>query len=270
MNAELARKKNYCTCSNCAARRRARLARRRYLQAARERASLPQRALKRSPGPVAEPNAQLRTKDETNAPCDCSECRNRSQFEQQSVLCAPDRYDDYRNLLSRLKQDGLVLRSTAGDGNCQFRALAHFAENPEIDHVRVRRSVVDFIEQNPDRFEMDIRFGGEQRHRTVADYCAEMRRLGVWGDGTTLMAFCLCYNVNVRLYTAHGWCDLYPANAADSSDGPPATSSHRPTICMARCGEHYDATDRILLKKPATADTSALAPPTSKVDIQSC
>ena len=160
---------------------------------------------------------------------------------------------DFERMLARLAADNLALHAVDGDGNCQFRALAHFCKSGALDHARIRREIVDFIEENKDLFAVDICFGGDfvDEQRSVEQYCADMRRMGTWGDGTTLMAFCLLYNVNVRLYSADGCSDIYPNDVDDEN----SDQTERPTVCMVRCGTHYDATDKIVSKKRA-ADES--------------
>lgn len=93
------------------------------------------------------------------------------------------------------------------DGNCLFHSLAKCMEDIQIDHHRVRELLIDYIQENAERFEGDIL---ASNYLSVSDYCESMARDGEWGDAIMLQAFILMTNVNVRLFTDYGFSDLNP------------------------------------------------------------
>lgn len=154
-------------------------------------------------------------------PCDCARCRGKRALLQQ--LTQADR---------TVRAEGLRRVPIRGDGNCQFRALAAFFPHRAVTHAAVRALIVDYIEQHADQFRLHIVEGLD--YPTVERYCADMRRDGTWGDGITLMAFCLSQNVNIVVFTEAGRNELHPG------DG-------RPKMGLVCVGQHYEAT-RVVAK----------------------
>uniref|UniRef100_A0A7S0N7Y6 OTU domain-containing protein n=1 Tax=Pyramimonas obovata TaxID=1411642 RepID=A0A7S0N7Y6_9CHLO len=115
----------------------------------------------------------------------------------KDVGAAALRKDDGRSVLQR-KLDAYALkeRVVAGDGNCQFRALADQVYNDSEEHAIVRRDVVAQLSQHPDRYCGYVPGGYE-------NYVREMARDGCWGDHITLQAFADRYGMTVYLVTSY-------------------------------------------------------------------
>jgi len=137
---------------------------------------------------------------------------------------------DLRAAEGFLRDKGLERVPIRGDdNNCQFRTLAAFYNHANVTHTAIRQLIVDFIEQNPETFRVDVELG--LGYDSLHQYCAEMRKSGTWGDGVTLMAFALMQNVNIEVCTASGVTELYPG-------------LDRPRMAVVCVGEHYEATRR--------------------------
>jgi len=128
-------------------------------------------------------------------------------------------------LSHRLAQHRLKLLPMAADGNCQFNAMSCFFQNRALSPREIRRRVVHYIWANRERFKYDIE---AEYGKSPQDYCSAMLREGVWGDGITLQAFGLLFNVNLWLFTAEGRSNLHEI-------------PDRPNVALVRSGAHYDA-----------------------------
>lgn len=124
-------------------------------------------------------------------------------------------------LAAALAQHRLRLHPSAPDGNCQFHSLALFFDF--LEHRAVRAHIVEYIEQHADRFAEDVR---AEYGCSVADYCARMARLGTHGDGVTLQAFTLAFQVSVWLFLPTGVSRF---------------GEYEKNIALVRRGDHYDA-----------------------------
>ena len=139
--------------------------------------------------------------------------------------------DARRRLSALLKTYGLAEVCVRGDGNCQYRALAHQIYGIEHEHAAVRERVVQQLAQDPLRyrpFVVDVVSGAhhdedgiEHRRRESAQdtcdgggdddgecgpdyttYVAQVATEGTWGDHVTLQAAADAYGLNVSLLTS--------------------------------------------------------------------
>jgi hypothetical protein len=115
----------------------------------------------------------------------------------------------------------LRLHPSAPDGNCQFHSLALFFDF--LSHTQMRAQVVQYIQQHADRFVEDIR---AEYGCSVDAYCERMARLGTHGDGVTLQAFTLAFQVSVWLFMPTGVSRF---------------GEFQKNIALIRQGDHYDA-----------------------------
>mmetsp|Transcript_37760 Transcript_37760/g.63538 ORF Transcript_37760/g.63538 Transcript_37760/m.63538 type:complete len:183 (-) Transcript_37760:125-673(-) len=115
----------------------------------------------------------------------------------KDVKAAQVRREDGRSVLQR-KLDSYALRErqVAGDGNCQFRALADQVYDNSEEHAIIRRDVVAQLRQCPERYCGFVPGSYEA-------YVAEMAQDGAWGDHVTLQAFADRYGTLVYLLTSY-------------------------------------------------------------------
>ncbi|KFM23043.1 Peroxisomal membrane protein PEX14 [Auxenochlorella protothecoides] len=95
-------------------------------------------------------------------------------------------------LRARLRKLSLDLHIMEGDGNCQFRSVAHSVYGSQEQHMRVRRAAIMHMRRCPDEFRA---FLGSD----FDAYLASMSESGVWGDELTLRAIsnALCITISV-------------------------------------------------------------------------
>ena len=107
-----------------------------------------------------------------------------------------DMLTDAERLSQRLLHLGLSLDVQAGDGNCQFRALAKQIFGDPEKHDIVRRRAVGYIANHRARFEPYL---GKQY---LDKYLAEMAKLGTWGDELTLRAASESFECMISVITS--------------------------------------------------------------------
>ena len=134
---------------------------------------------------------------------------------------------ELRNIQSTLKDLTLGWVPILGDGNCLFASLSSFFAEADIDHRYIRKRIVRYIQHHPLAFETDILANG---YHNVLLYCNSMSKIGFWGDGTCLQAFCKLSQLNVWLVTGQGFSQI--------SD----YGSDKENIAVIHWGNHYDAT----------------------------
>ena len=100
-----------------------------------------------------------------------------------------------KRLNARLRDFGLRRNCVAGDGNCQFRALADQIYRNKSMHRVVRGLVIKELRQRPERYQQFI-------HHPYDAYVAHMSVSGNWGDHVTLQAAANALNVAVHLITS--------------------------------------------------------------------
>ena len=103
---------------------------------------------------------------------------------------------DRSRLLLRLKFYGLREYAVVGDGNCQFRALAHQLCGVEERHAPIRELVAAQLKAGRPAY---AEFVGSQDYDA---YVSQMSRDGTWGDHVTLQAAVDALNVEVAMVTS--------------------------------------------------------------------
>lgn len=94
-----------------------------------------------------------------------------------------------------------LIEKIHGDGNCLFRALAYSITGTEIEHVKMRRDIVNGLRTFENRL-----IGHFPAHK-VSDISAEkyicnsqMNKLGTWGTDLEMLGFSLVFDVGVVTY----------------------------------------------------------------------
>ena len=95
---------------------------------------------------------------------------------------------------SRLRRYGLRAQEVGGNGNCLFRAIAYQIYGDVNRHLEIRRTGVQYLENNPDRFiESPV-----VDNTLWSEYINYMSRAGAWGDHIILQA--IAENMNLRIH----------------------------------------------------------------------
>ena len=103
-------------------------------------------------------------------------------------------------LVERLRDFGLQEFDVAGDGNCQYRALAHqLFDNVEL-HADVRRTVCRQLAAEADRYRGFVATEDDVDYEAWA---ARMACAGEWGDHVTLQAAADAYGTRICLVTSY-------------------------------------------------------------------
>lgn len=95
-----------------------------------------------------------------------------------------------------LEEHDLVRKSVAGDGNCQFRAIADQLYGDQERHAEIRETAVAHIENNSDDY-----LSFFESFEKFAEYVATVKKPQQWGDEITLRAAASAYQVKVRVIT---------------------------------------------------------------------
>ena len=98
-------------------------------------------------------------------------------------------------LEERLKKFGLARQRVAGDGNCQFRAVAQQVFGSGRMHRVVRGLVVEELRKHSPRYRTFV--AGD-----YGVYVERMARSGCWGDHVSLQAAATSLKVEVHLVTS--------------------------------------------------------------------
>ena len=111
----------------------------------------------------------------------------------------------------RLGKMGMRRVSMEGDGNCQFRAIAHNVYKDQNRHEEIRETAMAWIDSNRDDFSIYF-----EDDNAFAKWVKEMKRSRTWGDELTLRAACdaLGLKIHVVQSTANNWYLLYEPGAA--------------------------------------------------------
>ena len=103
-------------------------------------------------------------------------------------------------LVERLRDFGLQEFDVAGDGNCQYRALAHqLFDNVEL-HADVRRTVNRQLAAEADRYRGFVATEDDVDYEA---WVARMACAGEWGDHVTLQAAADAYGTRICLVTSY-------------------------------------------------------------------
>ena len=108
-----------------------------------------------------------------------------------------DTLSEGERLIERLCGFGLRLDKQLGDGNCQFRSLAHAFYGTAERHMHVRRRACGYIAGEGRR-----RFGAYLGPDGVDEYVARMSCNGTWGDELTLRAIAEEFHVVISVITS--------------------------------------------------------------------
>ena len=140
-----------------------------------------------------------------------------------------------KRLRDRLKDFGLREHEVAGDGNCQFRALAHQLAADVERHGEVRARVARQLALERERYED---FCVIDEASVDADFDGFVRRMAKdaeWGDNVTLQAAADAYGVYVCLVTSYEQRGILRVE-------PKAPPAHARTIWVAFWAEvHYSS-----------------------------
>lgn len=143
-----------------------------------------------------------------------------------------------RRLRDRLRDFGLREHAVAGDGNCQFRAIAHQLCGNDERHDAVRKRVVGQLALEPERYaEFCMVEDAED-----ADFESFVRRMaddGEWGDAVTLQAAADVYGVVVCLVTSYAERGIFRVEPrarleAPRPDAPPIPNAPPPRSLGSR------------------------------------
>eukprot|EP00241_Pyramimonas_parkeae_P004953 CAMPEP_0114246076 /NCGR_PEP_ID=MMETSP0058-20121206/12254_1 /TAXON_ID=36894 /ORGANISM="Pyramimonas parkeae, CCMP726" /LENGTH=368 /DNA_ID=CAMNT_0001359207 /DNA_START=93 /DNA_END=1199 /DNA_ORIENTATION=+ len=126
------------------------------------------------------------------------ELRSRSQFFNSALRPeeAPSTsgQDQWASHQERIRAYDLEEVLIVGDGNCQFRALAHQMFQSQERHLEVRRAVHAQLRRHPKRYKNHV-------PGVYKDYVEQMRQPGAWGDHVTLQAMADTYRVRIQIAT---------------------------------------------------------------------
>lgn len=125
---------------------------------------------------------------------------------QQVEACGARERNSSHPLSRLLQKHGVQEHGVRGDGNCQFRALAHQLYGDEDQHAAMRELVVRQLEEVSDRYCGFVpgRF---------QDYVSEMSRDETWGDNVTLQAAADALGLRIHVLTDHltdGFIEVIP------------------------------------------------------------
>ena len=75
-------------------------------------------------------------------------------------------------------------RSVLGDGNCLFRAVSHQLYGSEDQHLQIRHSLCNFIEQNQSKYEPYW----IELTTSFSSHLKDIKKAGCWGTGLEIKA----------------------------------------------------------------------------------
>ena len=134
----------------------------------------------------------------------------------------------YGLLVQRLRENDLEPVDVDGDGNCQFRALAHQLFIDEAHHAAVRQTVCNQLMTHADRYRGFV-------DGTYDAFVYDMTR-NAWGDHLTLQAAADAYNARITVVTTYdnAWTHhIDPTGTAPNGAAPT-------TVCLGLIGQvHY-------------------------------
>ncbi|XP_029180372.2 uncharacterized protein LOC114947944 [Acropora millepora] len=96
---------------------------------------------------------------------------------------------------SRLRRYGLRALEVGGNGNCLFRAIAHQIYGDANRHLEIRRTGVQYLQNNPDRFIESAVVD----NTSWSEYINYMSRAGAWGDHIILQAIAETMNLRIHV-----------------------------------------------------------------------
>lgn len=126
------------------------------------------------------------------------ERETRSEFRREKFrkMYGKEEWDaEFKKFLKKLLPLGYFVREVTGDGNCFFRSIADQLEIEDVDHVEVRRRIVQHIIENRPNFEPFI-----EDDVPFDRYVVEMAKNGTWGGNLELQACSMVFSVNVKIF----------------------------------------------------------------------
>jgi hypothetical protein len=99
-------------------------------------------------------------------------------------------------LRQALRNFGLRERKIAGDGNCQFRAVADQLFGSQDQHGAVRDCALEQMRARPDVYQ------GFAVGESFDEYLKRMASAGSWGDNLSLQAIADSYQIVINLITS--------------------------------------------------------------------
>lgn len=113
-----------------------------------------------------------------------------------TVPAADDARADHTRLQARLRVYGMREKTVAGDGNCQFRALADQLFRDAGRHSEVRARVIAQLRGDTDAYAVFVT-------EPYDEYLHRMAQNGTWGDHLTLQAAADAYGCRICLLTSY-------------------------------------------------------------------
>ena len=96
---------------------------------------------------------------------------------------------------SRLCRYGLRALEVGGMGNCLFRAVAHQIYGDANRHLEIRRTGIQYLQNNPDQFIESAVVG----NTSWSEYINNMSMDGTWGDHIILQAIAETMNLRIHV-----------------------------------------------------------------------
>ena len=123
--------------------------------------------------------------------------------------------------------------SIKGDGNCLFRAFSHIIFGDEANHMLVRKSICDYLE------EFALAFYGVSGNFTHVK-TRKMRAKRVWGTDVEIIAMATMLNTPVYIYSQisrskQAWLKYSPVHSI-----PPRYSLSRRSIFLCNLHHHFE------------------------------
>ncbi len=148
---------------------------------------------------------------------------------------------------------GLCSHDVGAEGDCQFRALAHFLLGDAERHAEVRAAVVEELRAHPERYKpfvddwnLDVADGHPKSYASFVD---RMTKQGTWGGHATLQAAATVYRRTLHVVRSSlspdspSYCREVTPQAADDTTEPDDNLEGTTTIWLAYMnGNHYRAT----------------------------
>ena len=100
-------------------------------------------------------------------------------------------------LTEKLSKLGLKEFEIHGDGNCQFRSIAHQLFNDQNRHSEIRKRACKQLLEKADRYKEFC------CTKNYFDWIQYMSKDFSWGDNITLQAISDSYNINIRIITLY-------------------------------------------------------------------
>ena len=160
-------------------------------------------------------------KDENDKGDTSSDSSNKRKFsndeDRPDTSAMQKKVDDSSEdaLKKRLKEKNLEQVAIIGDGNCQFRAIAHQLRFPSDassdEHVNVRRTIVNHMQAYPDTYDNYV-----SRMNQTAQNSLDVTQ---FGDNLTLQAAANTYNRNIEIFYTNGdFQSIQPSNRNNDDD----------------------------------------------------